>query len=311
MRIAVAGGYGVGMTMKVIAAPGPGETVTGGELSIGHGGKGSNQAVAASRLGADVSLFTAVGLDDYGVAARQFWADEGIDSSAVVDLAAPTMTGFIVVDSAGENRIALAPGALADLTPAHAEGFRQSIKSADLFIVSMEIPLVVVIELLRIAKAESTKTLLNPAPATSIPAVVWPLVDILTPNETETATLLGDSTQVSELADQADRLHQLTGALVVLTAGERGIVVNDGEDKFTLEAFPIDTVRDTTGAGDAFTAALGVLIAEGRPLREAATFAAAAGALAVTRDGVIPALATRKELELFVNRTFEQNRGTS
>src|SRR4051812_39951512 len=141
MRIAIAGGYGVGLTMRLARAPEAGETVTGGTLSADDGGKGSNQAVAAARLGATVSLFTAIGSDDHGARARALWEREGVDSGAVIETSAPTMTGFIIVDDEGENRIAIAPGALALLTPQTVDRFRAVIASADLLVVSLEIPI--------------------------------------------------------------------------------------------------------------------------------------------------------------------------
>jgi ribokinase len=311
MKIAIAGGYGVGMTMKVDAAPESGETVIGRDLQIVHGGKGSNQAVAARRLGADVSLFSAVGIDEYGVAATAFWSAEGIDAGAVVSVPQPTMTGFILVDSHGENRIAIAPGALATLEPEQTEKFRQQIADADMLIVSLEIPLASAIALLRIARAEGTKTLLNPAPAAAIPAEYWSLVDVLTPNQSEAAALLDNPTDSLTPAELAARLQSLTAAAVVLTAGEQGVAVNDGAAQCVLGVFPVDEVRDTTGAGDAFTAALGVALCEGMSLQQAARFAAAAGALAVTADGVIAALPTRSALEGFLAQHLENRREDS
>jgi ribokinase len=300
VTIAVAGGYGIGMTMRVASSPRPGETVTDGTLAIGHGGKGSNQAVAARRLGTDVALFSAVGPDGHGAAAREFWATERVDGATVMELHSATMCGFIIVDAAGENRIAIAPGALAEITEQHAERFRPSISRADLLVVSLEIPLIAAIALLRIAKEERTRTLLNPAPAAHIPRDVWPLVDYLTPNETEAAELLGDHEASSDLPHTAAKLHDLTGAVVVLTAGDRGVAAHGVGDAFQIEAVHVDTVRDTTGAGDAFTAALAVALVEGAPLRAAVEFAAAAGAHAVTIDGAVPGFATRSELESFI-----------
>lgn len=300
MKIAVAGGYGVGMTMRVAAAPSAGETVTGGALSVGHGGKGSNQAVAAARLGAEVSLFTAIGSDLHGDAAREFWAAEGVDASGVVTSDAATMVGFIIVDASGENRIAIAPGALNALTVDDVEGFRASIADAQLLVVSLEIPLDVALRLLEVAREVGTATVLNPAPATPIPATAWSTVDVVTPNSTEAAILLGvDEVEVQDAETTATRLAELSGATVVLTGGAAGAVIARDGSAVRIDPVRVAEVVDTTGAGDAFTAAFAVEFAAGADPAEAARFAAYAGAHAVTIPEVIPALATREQLDAF------------
>lgn len=301
MKIAIVGGYGVGMTMRVADAPLAGETVAGGELSISHGGKGSNQAVAAARLGAKVALLTAVGADPAADAARAFWASEGIVADRVAVSDRPTMTGFIVVDASGENRIAIAPGALDDLSVTAVESFREDIRTAEMLIVSLEIPVAAAIAALRIAREEGTRTLLNPAPASLLPDDVWPLVDVLTPNHSEAAALLGERREgLDDPVEAARELQKRFGGIVVLTAGAEGVYVDDGADDFRVPAIAIDRVVDTTGAGDAFTAALGVALAEGIALLPAVRLATAAGAHAVTIADVIPSLATRGQLEDFM-----------
>lgn len=312
MTIAIAGGYGAGMTMRVAVAPAAGETVTGGRLSIEHGGKGSNQAVAAARLGASVSLFTAVGRDGQAEAARRLWKAEGVEASAALEFDGATMAGFIIVDATGENRIAIAPGALEALTPGHAERFREAIRSADFLLVSLEIPLEVAIALLQIAREEGTRTILNPAPAPSIsiPASTWPLIDIVTPNQSEASQLLGEESVSGDPLEMALRLHRLTGSTVVLTAGAFGARVADEHGDFAAEPVAVDAVRDSTGAGDAFSATLAVALSEGASLQEAVDLASAAGALTVMRDGVIPGLPTRSELEDFRSATSHKGRGT-
>ncbi|MEO6942008.1 MAG: ribokinase [Terrimesophilobacter sp.] len=309
MAIAVAGGYGIGMTMRVASAPAAGETVTGAVLAIGHGGKGSNQAVAAARLGASVALFTAVGQDESGRTARQLWAAEGVDATAVIELPGATMTGFIIVDGSGENRITIAPGVLEDIQRDDAELFRSKVRAADVLLVSLEIPLEVAAALLRIAREEGTTTVLNPAPAANISIDVWSLVDVVTPNYSEAMTILGSGSIGVSVAEVARRLQRKTLSTVVLTNGHHGVIVDDGKDHFVVDAVTAQMVRDTTGAGDAFSAAFVVAMAEGRPLRDAVEFAAAAGAFTVSTDGVIPALATRIELEDFMRTTNDKRRG--
>lgn len=305
MKIAVVGSYGAGLTMRVPLAPEAGETVSGGTFDSGPGGKGSNQAVAAARLGADVSLLTAVGDDDFGRAARELWRAEGVDASKVVTGAGATMVGFILVEPSGENRIAIAPGALDELGEAAVETFRDEIAAADILVVSMEIPMDAVVAALRIAREEGTRTLLNPAPAKALPDDAWALIDIITPNQTEAPVLLGlaQDHRRSE-RELVEALRERLDGGVILTRGSDGALLSDSDSDAdnpadTIVAIPPAVpvrVVDTTGAGDSFTAALAVAIAEGKTLADAAAFAALAGAHTVSIPGVIPALPTRAQL---------------
>lgn len=297
MKIAVVGSYGAGLTMRVSAAPGPGETLTGGEFSEGPGGKGSNQAVGAARLGAEVSLLTAVGDDAFGRAARELWSTEGVDAAHVIVGTRPTMVGFILVEPSGENRIAIAPGALDELDAEAVRAFRDEIVGSDILVVSMEIPESAVVEALRIAREAGVRTLLNPAPARPLPDDIWSTIDVITPNETEAPVLLGLASDhgLSD-SDLVSRLRARTGGSVILTRGGRGALLSSDAGIEEIPPLPVERVVDTTGAGDSFTAALAVSLAEGHGLADAARFAAAAGAHAVTIAGVIPALPTRDEL---------------
>jgi len=298
MKIAVVGSYGVGLTMRVPKAPGAGETVSGARFDEGPGGKGSNQAIAAARLGADVAFLTAVGDDDFGRSARALWEREGVDASRVSTSAEPTMVGFIIVEPSGENRIVIAPGALDTLDAAAVETFRGEIEAADVLVVSMEIPMDAVLAALRVGRESGTTTLLNPAPAQRLPDEAWALIDIVTPNQTEAPILLGlDDDHGMDDEQLAERLRD-TGATVVLTRGGRGALLagKDGSALRPVEPMVVENVVDTTGAGDTFTAALAVSLAEGKNLAEAAHYAAAAGAHSVTIAGVIPSLPSRDDI---------------
>ncbi|MCW5950772.1 MAG: ribokinase, partial [Propionibacteriaceae bacterium] len=190
MRIAVVGSYGVGLTMRVNRLPAGGETLTDGVFSIGHGGKGSNQAVAAARLGAEVSFLTAVGADPFGTAACELWRDEGV-RAIVLTTGAATMVGVILVEPGGENRIVIAPGALAELSPADVDAFEDAIATADILVTGFEIPVPVARRALQLARRHGVRTLLNPAPAVPLDAELWELTDVLTPNQSEAAVLTG------------------------------------------------------------------------------------------------------------------------
>ncbi len=300
MKIAVVGSYGVGLTMRVPRMPAPGETLSDGAFDEGHGGKGSNQAIAAARLGASVSFFTAVGSDGYGAAAKQLWKQEGVDADHVVVVeGAATMVGVILVEPSGENRIVIAPGALDALDATAVEAFRDEIASADILVVSMEIPLDAVAAALRIGREEGTRTLLNPAPAQRLPDEVWQDIDVVTPNQSEAPVLLGlDVDHGHDDGELVARLVARSGASVVLTRGQAGALLASEDRVTVIDAVTVEDVVDTTGAGDSFTAALAVGLAAGASPVEAARSAARAAAHTVTIAGVIPALPTRADLAL-------------
>jgi ribokinase len=278
-RVAVVGSYGVGLTFGVERVPERGETLVGHTFRIDHGGKGSNQAIGAARLGADVQLLTAVGEDAFGTEALELWAAEGVDAEAVVRAPLPTMAGAILVDAAGENRIVIVPGALSALAPEHVDAFAPAIAAADVCLVQLEIPVETARRALEVARRADVRTVLNPAPAPSapLPGDMLALVDNLTPNESEAAAL-GSAIGAART--------------VVLTLGANGAQLGDEH----VAAFPAAVV-DTTGAGDAFNAAFAVALAEGLPELDAVRWGCAAGAHMVERAGVIDGLPARAELE--------------
>ena len=298
-RVAVVGSYGVGLTMRLPRLPVAGETIAGGEFSSGHGGKGSNQAVGAARLGADVTFLTAIGPDAMGDGGRALWEAEGVDASATVAIEeAATMVGVILVEPSGENRIVIATGALDHLGVEHVNAFRGQLANADIAVVSLEIPLDTALAALRAASEEGTRTLLNPAPAQPVPDSVWKHIDVVTPNRTEAAILLGHDPDAQEsAADLAAQLYAKGVGTVVITLGSAGALVNDAAGPRTIPAVAPKAVVDTTGAGDSFTAALAVALAEGQSIDAATRFAARAGAHTVTVAEVIPALPHRDDLD--------------
>jgi ribokinase len=278
-RVAVVGSYGVGLTVELDRVPEAGETVVGRTFRTDHGGKGSNQAVGAARLGAEVDFLTAIGDDTFGHEAIALWQAEGVHAEPVVT-AAPTMTAPILVEPSGENRIVIVPGALADLSRAHVDAFAERIAGADVCVVQLEIPVDTALYALAVARRAGVRTILNPAPAPSTP--IAPQVDYVTPNETEAPAV---------------REAQAT---LVLTLGDEGAEI----DGVRVPAFPASVV-DTTGAGDAFTAAFAVALAEGVPELEAVRWGCAAGAHMVEHPGVIPGLPTRAQLEERLGRRLD------
>jgi len=271
-RVAVVGSYGVGLTFGVERVPERGESVIGDLFRTDHGGKGSNQAVGAARLGSVVTLLTAVGEDTFGDGALALWAEEAVDSSAVLRVPLPTMTAAILVERSGDNRIVIVPGALSALSPEHVDAFAPQIETADVLLVQLEIPLAAALRALEVARTAGVRSILNPAPAP--PRPIAPVAEYLTPNETEAPTVAG------------------ARGTLVLTLGERGARIGDEN----VPAFPARVV-DTTGAGDAFSAAFAVALAEGVSDLDAVRWGCAAGAHMVEHDGVVPGLPTRAQLE--------------
>ncbi len=271
-RVAVVGSYGVGLTFGVERVPERGESVIGDLFRTDHGGKGSNQAVGAARLGSVVTLLTAVGEDTFGDGALALWAEEAVDSSAVLRVPLPTMTAAILVERSGDNRIVIVPGALSALSPEHVDAFAPQIETADVLLVQLEIPLAAALRALEVARTAGVRSILNPAPAP--PRPIAPVAEYLTPNETEAPAVAG------------------ARGTLVLTLGERGARIGDEN----VPAFPARVV-DTTGAGDAFSAAFAVALAEGGSDLGAGRWGCAAGAHMVEHDGVVPGLPTRAQLE--------------
>jgi ribokinase len=327
--ITVVGGYGIGMTVRTQRVPARGETIGDAVFSAGPGGKASNQAVGVARLGVRAALVSAVGDDTLGEGSRAFWEREHVDHSAVVTVAgAATMVGTILVEPDGENRIIVSPGALDHLSAEHVRAAEHLIAASDLVLVSQEVPQAVVVEALRVARDNGVPTQLNPAPGRALPAGCEHLVDILTPNASEARLLAGlppadqaeptdagadPSADTGADADQREAGRLLDAlravypaATLVLTRGRHGAVVDAGphdgtgtdsrDGRFVVPA-PTGVVPvDTTGAGDAFNAALAVALVRRRTVHEAVRYAVAAGAFAITRHEVIPGLGTPDDL---------------
>ncbi len=290
-KIVVVGSFNADLTTYMERMPRPGETVHGREFVTGPGGKGSNQAVAAARLGAQVTFIGRVGQDSFGEMALRLWQAEGIDTTCVTrDPQVATGVAPILVDDSGENIIVVVLGANLRLSPADIDQAEAVIAQADLLLVQLEIPLETTIHALKIARRHGVRTVLNPAPAEALDPAVIALADYLTPNQSELQTLFGVG------ADQLDRAPLAAGQTLVLTAGSRGVYWRNESDSGQVSSFPVNVV-DTTGAGDAFNAGLAVALAEGQTLPAALSFANATAALCVTRPGTAASMPQRHEVE--------------
>jgi ribokinase len=296
--IVVVGSLNMDLVIRSPHIPRPGETIIGGEFHTVPGGKGANQAVAAARLGAKVSMVGRVGKDAFGDALLENLAADGIDHTFVLqDGEAATGVALIVVDDNGENSIVVASGANMRVSLADVEVAEAVIAAADVLVLQLEIPLECVIRSAEIAHAHGVKVVLNPAPARPVPARLLSMVDVLVPNESETALLSGLPVGTQTEAIKAAKALQGSGVgTVILTLGERGALpVREGEMAI-IPAFEVKAV-DTTASGDAFVAGLAVALAEGKGLEEAVRQGNAAGGLAATKLGAQPSLPTRQALE--------------
>lgn len=298
-RVAVLGIFAADLAFRAERLPRMGETVLGQGFALGPGGKGSNQAVAARRAGAAVSLISRLGDDLFGRIARDLWRGEGIDTAAVETSEAPTGTAFIFVQAGtGENAIIVEPGAAAELSPASVDAAAARIRAARVFLTQLEQPLAAARRGLEIARAAGIATVLNPAPAAHLDDDLLRLCDYVTPNESEAAALTGLPVADEAGARRAAQALVAAGAgCAVVTLGERGALFHDRERCELVPAFRAGPVVDTTGAGDAFNGAFAAAIAEGIQPLAAARFACAAAGLSVTRPGTAAAMPTRAAIE--------------
>ena len=290
--VVVIGSVNADLVVSVAALPRAGETVTGGTFARHGGGKGANQAVAAARAGARVALVAAVGADDLGDEALRELAAEGIDVAAIARLdGVPTGVAAIVVDAQGENFVAVASGANAELDAATVEDAVPRLigpGSDGVVLLGHEIPEAAVVAGIRAGREASWRVVLNPAPARRLADDLEGVV--LTPNAHEARALTGEQ----DVESAARALAERTGAPVLVTLGGEGALLLDGGAE-RLPAPAVDVV-DTTGAGDAVNGALAAELAAGRPLREAARFAMAAAALSTRAAGARAGMPRRDDV---------------
>jgi ribokinase len=303
MNIVVVGSLNMDLVVRIPKIPRPGETLLGGVYRTFPGGKGANQAVAAARLGAHVTIIGCVGDDAFGREMRAILAKEGIDITHVlVHPDEATGVALIQVDAQGQNSIAVASGANFRLTSANVEKAMQMFDGFDALVMPLETPLETIYTAARIASRKGVKVLLNPAPAQVLKKDLLELVDVLLPNEYEIALMTGIPLQsVADIRCAAKKLLSLGVKNLVVTLGGQGALFFDGRtnQETLIPICPVQAV-DTTAAGDCFVGALAVGLCEGKSLPAAAGFASAAAALSVTRVGAQSSLPRREEVEQFM-----------
>lgn len=296
-KITVVGSLNMDLVVRTPRIPAPGETIIGRDFHVIPGGKGANQAIAAARLGASVTMIGRLGQDDFATALRDNLTAAQIDHSYLsTDSDAATGVALIEVDDAAQNSIVVASGANMGLTPGHVEAAAEAITQADVLLLQLEVPMETVIRAAEIARANEVTVILNPAPAQSMPKKLMALVDILVPNESEAAHLTGlPVTAQAEIETAANRLLTMGAKILILTLGEQGALLAEQTGLVHEPAFSITPV-DTTAAGDAFIGGLAVALAEGVSLRECVRWGNAAGALATMKFGAQTSLPSRAAL---------------
>ena len=304
--ISILGIFVADLTFRTERMPNKGETYIGNSFKLGPGGKGSNQAVAARRAGAETMFITKIGKDTFGEMAMKLYADEGINSKYVWEI--PDMStgaaSIVVNEETGENAIIVVPGAADAMVPDDLDNAEAGIADSAFFMASLEVPIPVMQHGLEVAKRNGVPTILNPAPAAILPDEVYGLSDYFTPNETEAAILAGIPVVTIEDAEEAAKIFLQRGIdTVVITLGEKGAYVRNSVINQHVPAFDMGgKVLETTGAGDAFNGGFAYALAEGMSLIEAVRFGSATAAISVTRLGTAPAMPVNSEIQDLLNK---------
>jgi ribokinase len=294
--IVVLGSVNADLVLRCARLPRPGETVHGEDFQTVPGGKGANQAVAAARLGGRVEFIGCIGDDAFGATARATLEREGVGTAGLrTHAGAPTGVAMILVERSGQNSIALSAGANAMLDVAEVDGAAAAIACASLLVCQLESPLAAVRHAIGIARRHGVPVLLNPAPAQPLAPTLLGEVDILVPNESEAALLIGAS-GAPDPARTAMALRGQTAATVIVTLGGEGVCIADERGTRRLPAPAVQAI-DTTGAGDTFIGAFAAARQEGLGTDEAVQFAQRAAALSVTRAGAMASMPTRAECD--------------
>jgi ribokinase len=297
--ILVVGSLNADLVVRASHFPQPGETISGGDLQIIPGGKGANQAVAASRQGISVVMVGRVGNDSFGPELINNLKRNNVDASYVqIDPQSATGTAIIVVDANGQNSIVLSPGGNGKVSPADVENVPFS--DHKLLLLQLEIPIEAVIAAAQRAKENGLRVLLNPAPAYSLPDELIALPDFILPNETELSLLTDRPVNDISSAEKAAKALLERGAQnVIVTLGANGALIVTGTQVLHVDTYKVNVV-DTTAAGDAFSGGFASALLQNESLEDAVRYGCACGALATTKFGAQPSLPTREEVEKFI-----------
>jgi ribokinase len=302
--VAILGIFVADLAFRSGRMPAVGETIMGSGFAMGPGGKGSNQAVASARAGAKTTFISRIGADAFGDIAMATWAKEGIVPMVPRSAHQPTGAAFIYVnDTNGENAIIVVPGAADDLSVADVDAAGDVIRSSRVFVTQLEQPPASALRGLEIARAAGVTTVFNPAPAAPFDAMIYPLVDYITPNESEAAAMTGlPVTSVDEARRAGDALLAKGIGVALITLGEKGALFHDKNRSILVPAFHAGPVVETAGAGDAFNGGFAAALAKGMDPLDAVRFGCAVAGISVTRHGTAPAMPYLSEVETLLAR---------
>ena len=293
--ILVIGSLNADLVVRTPRFPQPGETISGEDLQIIPGGKGANQAVAAARLGANVSMLGRVGKDNFGDFLLDNLKSNHVDSKLVQRDDSSTGTAIIIVDANGQNSIVLSPGSNGKVNSSDVE--HASFLNFSLLLLQLEIPIPTVLSATKLAKQNGVRVILNPAPAKGLPDELISLADFIIPNETELSLLTGmDVNDIPSAEKAAHALLDKGAQNVIITLGDRGALIVNKETSTYVESYQVDVV-DTTAAGDAFIGGFASVLDSSNSLADAVRYGCACGALATTKFGAQPSLPTKHEVK--------------
>jgi ribokinase len=298
-NIVILGVFVADTAYRADRAPRMGETIMGNSFALGPGGKGSNQSVAAARLGADITFISRLGRDPFADMALKTWADAGVKTRVTQSDESYTGAAYIFVEEAtGDNAIIICPGAAATIAPTDIDANADLVQSAAVFVTQLEQPMAAAVRALELAKEGGARSVLNPAPANSLPDGMLALCDFVTPNETETEALTGVAVNSIDDARRAAEVFLTKGVgTAVITLGEQGAYIHSAEQSELVPAVNAGSVVETTGAGDAFNGGFATALARGDDPVDAVRFGCATAAISVTRPGTAPSMPSLAEVE--------------
>jgi ribokinase len=303
-RVVILGVFVADTAYRAERQPRMGETLLGTGFSLGPGGKGSNQSVAAARAGAETHFITRLGRDPFAEMALATWAEAGVTAAVTQDATGYTGAAYIFIEAAtGNNAIIISPGVAGDIAAADLDAQAALVGGAAVFVTQLEQPIPAALRGLQIARAGGAVTVLNPAPAAVLPAEMLALCDYVTPNESEAEALTGlPVTTPGQALAAAEALRARGAGAVIVTLGAQGALYYDGAQTVHVPVFRAGPVVETTGAGDAFNGGFAAALARGLDPVAAVRFGAATAAISVTRPGTAPSMPQLVEIEALLAR---------
>lgn len=303
-KVVILGVFVADTAYRARRAPKMGETIMGESFALGPGGKGSNQAVAAARAGAETHFISRLGRDPFAEMALNTWEQAGVTAAVSQHDDGYTGAAYIFVESgSGDNAIIVCPGVAGDISPADIDANSDLIRTASVFVTQLEQPMDAAHRALEIARGGGANTVLNPAPAAELADGMLALCDYVTPNETEAEALTGIAvTTIEDATIAAERLVERGAKAAVITLGEKGALYHSGGRSLHVPAFDAGPVAETTGAGDAFNGGFAAALADGMEPVSAVRFGCATAAISVTRPGTAPSMPSRDEIMALLER---------